>query len=409
MEVSTDRSGKAVERKNFFEKEVRKMNRLKSWIVFLMLGFGIFGYISKANAGKEEVYVLVNLLVEKGTITSEEGKEIMAAVDNIVKKQKQDAEKNSVKTSSAKNLKIGGYIQTRYDAYDYKGKRDEFSIKRARTSLSGTIIDNVNFKMEFDLTKGKDNDLLTDAFIKFTNFPKANITLGQFKIPYSEEYLISSAALDTIERSLPVTKMSSEYDRGIMIDGDLAEKVLYYGVALVNGTGGNKAEDNDSKDIVARLVFSPWGKSDDALTGLKFGAAYQTGEQKMGADKEDRTRNEFMLRYQYKNFKALAEYLNQEVKKKGQKATKSDGYFVQMAYGFNLENDHALEPVVKYEVYDPDTNKAKDTQSIFTAGLNWYMGKNVKFSTNYRWRNDDKGGKTQTNSNEWFSQVQIRY
>ncbi|MCM8817754.1 MAG: OprO/OprP family phosphate-selective porin, partial [Candidatus Omnitrophica bacterium] len=126
-------------------------------------------------------------------------------------------------------------------------------------------------------------------------------------------------------------------------------------------------------------------------------------------DKKKRTRNEFMLRYQYKNFKALAEYLNQEVKKKGQKATKSDGYFVQMAYGFNLENDHALEPVVKYEVYDPDTNKAKDTQSIFTAGLNWYMGKNVKFSTNYRWRNDDKGGKTQTNSNEWFSQVQIRY
>lgn len=400
------RSKKFVWKKNILEKEGIKMKR---WIVFLMFLFSLFCYLPKANAGKEEIYVLVNMLVEKGTITSEEGKEIMAAVDNIVKKQKQDAEKNSVKTSAAKNIKIGGLIQTRYDAYEFNGKRDEFNFRRVRTNLSGSIVDNVSFRMEFDLTKGKDNDLLTDAFIKFTNFPKANITLGQFKIPYSEEYLISSSALDTIERSLPVTRMSSEYDRGIMVDGDILEKVLSYGIAVVNGTGGNKTEDNDSKDIVARLVFSPWGKNENALSGLKFGAAYQSGEQKTGANKENRTRSDLMLKYQYKNFKALTEYLNQETKKKGAQPVKNAGYFVQLAYGFPLENDHVIEPVVKYEVYDPDTNKAKDTQTIFTTGLNWYIGKNVKFSTNYRWRNDDKGGKIETNSNEWFSQVQIRY
>ncbi|MCX7705412.1 MAG: OprO/OprP family phosphate-selective porin, partial [bacterium] len=303
--MESSKSG--VERNNFNKKG----GKMSKWFVVIMLVYclGLFFWIPEAKAGKEEMYILINLLVEKGTITNEEGKEIMAAVDNIVKKQKQDAEKNSVKTSAAKNMKIGGYIQTRYDQYDFKGKRDEFSIKRARASLSGNVIDNVAFKMEFDLTKGKDNDLLTDAYIKFTNFPKANITLGQFKIPYSEEFLMSSAALDTIERSIPVTKMASEYDRGIMVDGDALEKIIYYGVALVNGTGANKGDDNDSKDIVARLVLTPWGKSENALSGIKLGAAYQTGEQKMGVNKEDRTRHDFMLRYQYKNFRALAEYL----------------------------------------------------------------------------------------------------
>ncbi|MCX7705874.1 MAG: porin, partial [bacterium] len=97
------------------------------------------------------------------------------------------------------------------------------------------------------------------------------------------------------------------------------------------------------------------------------------------------------------------------IKKKGVAPVKSDRYFIQTAYAFPLENDHVIEPVLKYEVYDPDTKKTKDTQSIFTAGLNWYMGKNVKLSTNYRWRNDEKGGKIETNSNEWFTQVQIRY
>ncbi len=386
---------------------LRKM-KLKWWFVCLMLIFGSFVLTPQAKAGKEEMYILLNLLVEKGTITKEESNEILAAVENISKKQKQEAEKGLVKTAAAKNMKLGGYVQARYDIYDYKGKFDEFLMKRVRLGVSGNAIDNVAYKVEFDLLKGKNNDLLTDAFLKFTHFPQANITIGQFKIPYSEEYLISSSAIDTIERSLPVTSMSSEYDRGIMIDGNFLDKRIYYGVAFVNGTGGNKSDDNDSKDWVGRIVFAPWANSSNALSGLKFGTAYQTGQQNTGANKEDRIRTDIMLKYQYKNLKTLAEFLTQEIEK-GTTKTKSDGYFVQCAYNFPISNEHSIEPVFKYEVYDPNTKTSNDTQSIFTAGLNYYFGKNVKFSTNYRWRNDDKGGKIATNSNEWFSQVQIRY
>lgn len=381
---------------------------VRKWFVFLMLVAGIFFFAPQAKAGKEEIYLILNLLVEKGTITKQESDEIMAAVENIVKKQKQDAEKNSVKTGSASNMKISGYLQTRYNVYEYKGSYDQFDIKRARASISGKIVDNFDYKLEFDLVKGKNNDLLTDAWVKFTRFPQANLTVGQFKIPYSEEYLISSSALDTIERSLPVNNLATEYDRGIMIDGDMLNKKIYYGVAFVNGTGANASDNNDEKDIVARLVFFPFADFENILSGLKFGAAYQTGTQDTGANKKDRTRNDLMVKYSYKNFKMMAEYLHQDLGN-GPSKTKSEGYYVQGSYIFHVLKDNMFEPVLKYEVYDPDTGVKKNDQNIFTAGFNYYIGKLVKISTNYRWRHDDKGGKIASNCNEWFSQIQIKY
>lgn len=383
--------------------------KMKWWRFVLLILFGISLFTPQAKASKEEIAVLLNLLVEKGAITKEESKEILAAVENIAKKQKADAEKQSVKTSAAEKMKIGGYLQTRYDVYDYSGKTDQFSIKRARIGISGNVIENVDYKLEFDLVKGSKNDLLTDAWVKFTKFPQANITIGQFKIPFSEEYLTSSSALDTIERALPVGKMATEYDIGVMLDGKLFDKKLGYGIAFVNGAGGNSSDDNDEKDIVRRVVFSPWAGSTNPLANLDFGVAYQTGQQKTGANKEDRNRSDIMLKYSYKNFKALAEFLNQEIEK-GSTKTKSDGYFVQCAYNIPVSEKNSIEPVVKYEVYDPDTKTSKNTQNIFTAGFNFHMGKNVKFSSNYRWRSDDAAvGKKETNSNEWFSQVQIKY
>jgi len=404
FEGSLLKGGKCMEKKKTLKGFCSKLKKVFLPLIFLSL---FLLPVNQAKASKEEMYILLNLLVEKGVITPEESKEMMAAVDNIVKKQKEDSAKNSVKTSAAENIKIGGYLQSRYDVYDYKGKNDEFTIKRARISLTGKIMDPVSFKIEFDTVKGKNNDLLTDAWVKLAYFPQFNITVGQFKLPFSEEYLISSSALDTIERSNVVGALATEYDRGIMIDGDLLNKAVYYGLAYVNGTGANTGEDNDSKDLVGRIAFSPWVSTQNPASGLKFGFAYQTGEQNIGANKKDRVRHDIFLRYEYKNLKVLGEYINQELKSTS--TTKSDGYFVQCAYEFPLSNGKSIQPVVKYEVYDPNTKASKDTQTIFTTGFNFFLNKNTKLSTNYRWRNDEQGGKIATNSNEWFSQIQIKF
>ncbi|HOC02170.1 MAG TPA: porin, partial [bacterium] len=266
---------------------MEKSKRILRWLagksrLFIMTSmflFGLFAFpLPQAQASKEEMYVILNMLVEKGYITQDESKEILSAIDNIDKKQKEDTSKNIVKASVAENLNISGYIQGRYNAYEFSGTTDEFTTKRAVIGLSGKVVDNVLFKAEIDTAK--DNKLLNDAWIKLTYLPKANITVGQFKIPYSEEYLTSSSAIDTIERSLPVDSMATEFDRGIMVDANLFEKRFYYGVALVNGTGKNTSDDNSSKDVIGRIVLTPFAnEKDSALSGLKFGLNYQTGTQ----------------------------------------------------------------------------------------------------------------------------------
>ncbi len=380
----------------------------KIWRIWVLFMLGLFAFlIPQAKASEEEMYILLNMLVEKGYITSEESKEVFSAIRNISEKNKKDLEKNSVKTGGAEKLTVGGYLQTRYDAYDYSGTKDQFRIKSAKISLSGKIIEHSSFKIELDATKGKNNDLLSDAWIKLTYLPKANITFGQFKIPYSEEYSISSSAIDTIERSLPINKMASEYDIGVMVDGHLFNKNLYYGVGLVNGTGGNKSEDNDDKDIVGRVIFTPWANYENIMSGLSFGAGYQSGKQNTGTNETDRTRTALMLKYQIKNFKIYGEYLTQELETTS--TIKSDGWYVLCAYNHPLANDRSIQPVLKYEVYDPDTDISNNSQAIFTAGINFMLNKMTRLSTNYRWRTDEQRGKIATNMNEWFSQIQVKF
>ena len=382
-----------------------------------MFLFGLFAFpLPQAQASKEEMYVILNMLVEKGYITRDESKEILSAIDNIDKKQKEDTSKNIVKASVAENLNISGYIQGRYNAYEFSGTTDEFTTKRAVIGLSGKVVDNVLFKAEIDTAK--DNKLLNDAWIKLTYLPKANITVGQFKIPYSEEYLTSSSAIDTIERSLPVDSMATEFDRGIMVDANLFEKRFYYGVALVNGTGKNTSDDNSSKDVIGRVVLTPFAnEKDSALSGLKFGLNYQTGTQNKYTNRTrsyDRTRYGALVKYEIKNFKIQTEYLKQDYNHnpdatKPDAEIESNGWYALMTYTFPMRNGMNIQPVLKYETYDPDNNVETNTQSITTFGVNWNINKATKFSTNYRWRNDDRGGKTATNMNEWFSQLQIKF
>ncbi|HOQ81495.1 MAG TPA: porin [bacterium] len=404
---------------------MEKSKRILRWLagksrLFIMTSmflFGLFAFpLPQAQASKEEMYVILNMLVEKGYITRDESKEILSAIDNIDKKQKEDTSKNIVKASVAENLNISGYIQGRYNAYEFSGTTDEFTTKRAVIGLSGKVVDNVLFKAEIDTAK--DNKLLNDAWIKLTYLPKANITVGQFKIPYSEEYLTSSSAIDTIERSLPVDSMATEFDRGIMVDANLFEKRFYYGVALVNGTGKNTSDDNSSKDVIGRVVLTPFAnEKDSALSGLKFGLNYQTGTQNKYTNRTrsyDRTRYGALVKYEIKNFKIQTEYLKQDYNHnpdatKPDAEIESNGWYALMTYTFPMRNGMNIQPVLKYETYDPDNNVETNTQSITTFGVNWNINKATKFSTNYRWRNDDRGGKTATNMNEWFSQLQIKF
>jgi phosphate-selective porin OprO/OprP len=161
------------------------------------------------------------------------------------------------KVLSAQSLKLSGYTQVSYTLGDDSKKG--FRIRQARVGLKGNILKKINYKLPIDAVL---TPILLDAQIEIYLAPHINLAFGQFKVPFSIENLISGSDLDTINRSRTVEKLcpgrdigAKGRDIGVAINGEFSG--IKYILGVFNGSGINKADFNDQKDIAGRLVFSP--------------------------------------------------------------------------------------------------------------------------------------------------------
>jgi phosphate-selective porin OprO/OprP len=157
-------------------------------------------------------------------------------------------------------LQINGRVQADYRTFDpTEWKDDVFSIRRAR--FGGTF----NFLKDFvvrvegeyanDNTGAKATTALTYAYLDFNRWKSAKIRAGQFKPFFGLERAYSTNFADFAELSLATNNGSlftSTYDRGVMVHGDPLPW-LNYNLYVVNGTGQNNDDQNDSKDIGGRI------------------------------------------------------------------------------------------------------------------------------------------------------------
>lgn len=110
------------------------------------------------------------------------------------------------------------------------------------------------------LTSGKDNSYLQDAYFQWKMNKQWQWKIGQFKIPVSEEGLRSSAHLDTIERAqfnLGSNKFGDLRELGTMMEYQDAHVLAQFGV--FSGDPVNQSVGGTLKEGAARLVFSPDG------------------------------------------------------------------------------------------------------------------------------------------------------
>lgn len=321
---------------------------------------------------------VLDLLLKKNILTEDE----VASAEKAVKKPV---------THKSESIEISGYIQPRYSAYDDEaGKDDQFSVKRARAKLKGYVASDWMFEMEYDFAAPK----LIVANITFEAHPLANITMGQFKIPYAYAEIISSSKIDTIDRATAVGKLASDYDIGATLSGKVMDGLFQYDLAIINGAGMNVADDNDKKDYVARLAAYPFRGSEGKLAMMLAGA-YWTGEQpnivtstdpvtgeEVQTDLGDQSRDRYIgtVEVKYDKAKVIAEYLHQELEDTDKT---SDGYYVLATYDISLGKS-IFQPVIMYDQYDPNNDKDDDEIKTTTLGFNFFPVKNVKLSLNYK-------------------------
>lgn len=399
---------------------MRMVKMLKMWLV-LMLGVGVILAFLPVVYADDTSEAILKLLIKKGIITQEEVDQIKAEIarekpevpealeERVTKLEEEVKKRPKIAHFLEGDMKIGGYIQTRYTTGAGKKVADTLDVNNAKIGISGHIVPEVAYKVE--IGPHKTSNILYDAFLRAEYFPKAKITIGQFKMPFSEEYITSSSAIKTADRALFQGNLSQEYSQGLKVEGNLLDN-LYYAVAGVTGTKREVSDDNEAKDVVGRLVYSPFKSSEKELfKGLKIGTAVQYGRQPRSGNTEgDRLRNLGMLKYTYKGLTLQSEYVRQKQEQiPGVDDVKGEGWYALAAYKFPSFRvsgyDTQLEPLFKIEQYDPDINVGNNRQDMYTLGLTWYLNKYFYIMANYQWRDEQ----TETSDDRFILQSQVKF
>ena len=177
-----------------------------------------------------------------------------------------------VASSSAAGVtppRIGGYIQARTASVTDIGFNA--FLNRARVSVDGPLPQKFAYRLlaEFQASAGVRSPAtvsLREAIARWSPSPWA-VTAGEFKTPFSREYLIPVPQLEMADLAAAVDSIAPKYDVGVM--GEVAAGPyanLYLGV--FNGEGANAIANRDSVAIVvARVTARP-------LPQLAVGGSY---------------------------------------------------------------------------------------------------------------------------------------
>lgn len=159
----------------------------------------------------------------------------------------------------APTVKMGGYVQAR-ETYQENIGLTAF-INRARVTLDGNLGDGFTFRIMGGYEpptalSGVSLLALRDAYVRWKRAP-VTVTAGQYKTPFSREYLMSITIVETVDRALVVDGLSPKRDIGLMAEGE-AGSYATLSAGVFNGEGQNSLQNRDSTVmVVTRLVLRP--------------------------------------------------------------------------------------------------------------------------------------------------------
>ncbi len=304
-----------------------------------------------------------------------------------------EAEQDEPVSPANSTLKLSSYAQVRYTHWD--SGSDGFRIRRARFGFKGELLKNFNFKLQLDGTR---SPILLDAAVEISSIPFTMLSFGQFKVPFSLENLTSSSALDLVNRSQTVEELcpaqdigSTGRDIGVTASGKFS--ILEYTLGVFNGSGINRVDTNDQKDIVGRLILRPFDS-------LAIGVSHYIGDQRLSASavsvNRDRTGVDVF-------FSKGPAFIKGEYIFARDDQVESAGWYVRGAYSFVREK---LQALINYDSYDRDLDLAANRIDVLTLGVNWFFSENTKLQINYEHHRDEFAG---TTDNVFLAQFQAYF
>lgn len=292
-------------------------------------------------------------------------------------------------TSGPSPVKLSGYIQAREVYQSNIGLTG--SINRARLAASGSIVQKVTWRLQGEFRTGsvgtgKASVSLQDAYLRYNPGTWA-LQAGQFKTPFTREFITSLADLETADRSTVVDSLAPKRDIGLMGEYNFARVASGY-IGVFNGEGQNVTGNADSTVLgMARVVVRPVPMVSLGLNG----ARYFGDSTRFGAD----------ANYEGTRLTLRTEYVGQH--RDGVSGPDDWGWYG--LGGFFLTE--ALQVVGKYEEFGRPSVNAQVKNRAWTAGLNLYPGsRNLRLTLDYVSR---KIGVPGTRKGRILGQVQAKF
>lgn len=341
---------------------------------------------------------------------------------------------NVVAKDSSYSLKFAARFQSLFTSnWDFPGNENlensqsNFLIRRARLKFEGfAYTPELRYKIELGLSNRDISGAsyythnapryILDAVIKWNFYENFDLWVGQTKLPGNRERLISSANMQTVDRSLVNSTFNVDREMGVQLhhEIDLGNDVLLKeSVAFTQGEGRNVTRGNiGGYHFTGRAEIYPLGDF-DAYTGsdldrqdtpkLAIGAAYSYNDDAVKTESVsgnymendngfyETDINTFFLDaiFNYKGLSILTEYADRDADTPV--AVNVDGTatgdIVQIGDGFNFQAGYLFknnfEVVGRYTNIELDEDiTGEGVQNQYTFGLSKYIvGHKLKVQT----------------------------
>jgi Phosphate-selective porin O and P len=162
-------------------------------------------------------------------------------------------------SSSPPPIRLSGYIQGRETYQKAVGLTG--TINRARLAAAGAVLGDVAWRIQGEFRTGnvgtgRASVSLQDAYVRWTR-NSLGVQLGQFKTPFTREFVTSLSEIETADRSTVVDSLAPKRDIGIMADYAIGGRATI-SAGIFNGEGQNITANGDSSALcVARVTFRP--------------------------------------------------------------------------------------------------------------------------------------------------------
>jgi phosphate-selective porin O/P len=281
--------------------------------------------------------------------------------------------------------RVGGFIQARETYQDGPGLTG--TINRARLGIEGKVPHNFSYRASFELAAPSGTSVtpsLRDAYLRWTH-DWLTATGGQYKTPFSQEYLTSSSDLRVANRSFAVDSLATKRDVGVMAEAVNPWGTLSFGV--FNGEGQNVTVNRDSTQlVVGRAVVRP-------IAAVSIGgdiAIKSSSHRTMGAE----------VNVDYRGAFLRGEYIADRVD-----GRERDDFGWYLLAGYRVLP--WLEAVARDEDFErPAAGPARRISRV-TGGMNFDLpGGQTRAILEYE---AEKTGAARTLTNDWIAQLQVKF